>query len=423
MKLKFFILGLLFAGLGLSASGQISREEVYADPSYAMGIYRTYPTPSGVQTPAPDGYEPFYVSHYGRHGSRWLIDPDDYTETLSILEEAGSAGKLTPEGEEVLGYVRILAADADGRYGQLSPLGVEQHREIAERMYRSYPEVFEGEGRYIQSRSTTVPRCILSMSAFNERLKELNPSLRITRETGKRYDDYLTHYSQEAVHMWDEGTPARESYDRFAAEHVRPEKLLAKLFNDPAYASQIDGPDFMNRMARLTGSVENAGFDFPLYELFNPDEFFDQWQTRNYEHYVRNGTAPIGEGIATHDAERLLQNILDSADEALATNDTAATLRFGHDVNLMPLAGLLEIEGASAQVTDPEKVHEVWSDSLISPMGANLQMIFFRKPGSDDILVKVMLNEEEKRIPVASDVVPYYHWKDVEEYYRSKLAE
>lgn len=423
MKLKFFILGLLFAGLGLSALGQTSREEVYAYPSYAMGIYRTYPSPSGVQTPAPDGYEPFYISHYGRHGSRWLIDPEDYTETLSILEEAGRVGKLTADGEEARGYVRILAADADGRYGQLSPLGVEQHREIAERMYRAYPEVFEGEGKYIQSRSTTVPRCILSMSAFNERLKELNPSLRITRETGKRYDDYLTHYSQEAVHMWDEGTPARESYDRFAAEHVRPEKLLAKLFNDPAYAAQIDGPDFMNRMARLTGSVENAGFDFPLYELFSPDEFFDQWQTRNYEHYLRNGTAPIGEGIATHDAERLLQNILDSADEALATGDTAATLRFGHDVNLMPLAGLLEIEGASAQVTDPEKVHEVWSDSLISPMGANLQLIFFRKPGSDDVLVKILLNEEEKRIPVASDVAPYYHWKDVEEYYRSKLAE
>lgn len=420
--MKFFVLGLLLTVLGLSASGQISVEEFYANPSYAMGVYRTYPAPSGMRTPAPDGYEPFYISHYGRHGSRWLIDPEDYTETLSILEEAGREGKLTSDGEEVLGYVRILAADAAGRYGELSPLGAEQHREIAERMYRAYPEVFAGADKYIQSRSTTVPRCILSMSAFNERLKELNPSLRITRETGERYDDYLTHWSREAKNMWDEGSPARESYDRFAAEHIRPEKLLATLFNDPVYAAQIDGRDFMIRLARLAGSVENAGFDFPLYEFFDTDDFFDQWRTRNYEHYVRNGTAPIGAGIATRDAERLLQNILDSADEALASGDTAATLRFGHDVNLMPLVGLLEIDGASARVTDPEKVHEVWSDSLISPMGANLQIIFFRRPGSDDVLVKFLLNEEEKRIPVASDAAPYYPWKDVEAYFRSKLT-
>lgn len=25
------------------------------------------------QTPAPEGYRPFHLEHYGRHGSRWLI--------------------------------------------------------------------------------------------------------------------------------------------------------------------------------------------------------------------------------------------------------------------------------------------------------------------------------------------------------------
>lgn len=423
MKLRIFLLGVLLTGLGLSVSGQTSREEVYADPSHAMSIYRTYPMPSGVQTSAPEGYEPFYISHYGRHGSRWLIDPKDYTETLSILETAEQDGKLTPKGRETLGYVRLLAENAKGRYGQLSTLGTEQHRGIAERMYWSFPEVFEGKGKTIQSRSTTVPRCILSMSAFDERLKELNPSLLITRETGERYNDYLTHISPAADSLWKGQTAARASYERFAEKHIRPQKLLEKLFNDPQYASRINGRDFMNRMYRLTGSVENAGFDFTLYDLFDRDNLFDLWQVRNYEHYIRNGTAPVGEGIATDDAKPLLQNILDSADEALASGDVAATLRFGHDVNLMPLAGLLEIERASARVNDPMRLHEVWSDSDISPMGANLQMIFFRKPGSDDILVKFLLNEEERRIPLASDMAPYYHWKDVETYYRSKLSQ
>ena len=54
-------------------------------------------------------------------------------------------------------------------------------------------------------------------------------------------------------------------------------------------------------------------------------------------------------------------------------------------------------------------------------MAGNIQFVFYRKKGSDDILVKVLLNERETKLPVKSDVVPYYHWKDVELYYRNKL--
>ena len=53
---------------------QTSREEVMADIDRAGGVYYGYPTPSSaVYTPAPKGYEPFYISHYGRHGSRYMI--------------------------------------------------------------------------------------------------------------------------------------------------------------------------------------------------------------------------------------------------------------------------------------------------------------------------------------------------------------
>ena len=54
-------------------------------------------------------------------------------------------------------------------------------------------------------------------------------------------------------------------------------------------------------------------------------------------------------------------------------------------------------------------------------MAGNIQFVFYRKKGSDDILVKVLLNERETKLPVQSDVAPYYHWKDVELYYRNKL--
>ncbi|MBR0335543.1 MAG: histidine-type phosphatase, partial [Alistipes sp.] len=61
---------LLFTALAIvvaiTATAQTAREKIMADKSYAMGVYRLYPTQFKPQTPAPKGYKPFYISHYGR---------------------------------------------------------------------------------------------------------------------------------------------------------------------------------------------------------------------------------------------------------------------------------------------------------------------------------------------------------------------
>lgn len=55
-------------------------------------------------------------------------------------------------------------------------------------------------------------------------------------------------------------------------------------------------------------------------------------------------------------------------------------------------------------------------------MAGNIQLIFYRKLGSGDILVKCMHNEKEVLIPpVESDLLPYYHWKDLEAFYTKLL--
>ena len=60
---------------------------------------------------------------------------------------------------------------------------------------------------------------------------------------------------------------------------------------------------------------------------------------------------------------------------------------------------------------------EVWRNYKIFPMACNIQFVFYRKKGSDDILVKVLLNEQEMKLPVESTLAPYYHWKDVKDYW------
>ena len=71
MNHKFTTLCLM-AGLSLAVTAQTSRTELRAHLDLAAGNYCNYPNPTGHVTPAPDGYEPFYVSHYGRHGARYM---------------------------------------------------------------------------------------------------------------------------------------------------------------------------------------------------------------------------------------------------------------------------------------------------------------------------------------------------------------
>ena len=102
--------------------------------------------------------------------------------------------------------------------------------------------------------------------------------------------------------------------------------------------------------------------------------------------------------------------------------ENSATLRFGHESCLLPLACLLELDDCAYQTTDLSTLDETWRNYKIFPMAGNIQFVFFRKKGNDDILVKVLLNEHEMKLPVESELAPYYRWKDVETYYKNKLA-
>ena len=114
----------------LSAFGHISR-----DPRFSASNYCIYPdTVLSRQTPPPTGKRPFYISHYGRHGSRYLNNRKGYDVPYQILAKADSADKLTPQGQHVLQQLKEIIDDSEGRWGDLSELGKQQHRGIARRM-------------------------------------------------------------------------------------------------------------------------------------------------------------------------------------------------------------------------------------------------------------------------------------------------
>mgnify|MGYP002695280688 FL=1 len=311
MKMRLFAAFLL---LGLwGATAQTAREQIAAMPERAGGIYHSYEYLPGPAVPAPKGYVPFYISHYGRHGSRWHTSEKIYAEPLGILRKADSAGVLTPKGRDLLAKVEVIAADARDRYGDLSPRGVAEHRGIAERMYKAYPEVFStGDGRecYVQSRSTLVPRCILSMAAFNERLKELNPEIRMTRESSQRYIPYMSNGAGLNSQRKASGAVA----DSLQDARTHPARLMASLFSDPAFVErEVKRPaKLMNQLlaqAAIMQDVEYLGIS--LYDLFTEEEIYAAWEAENFRRYVMFGPSKrFGDPIIA-DAKPLLRNIVE----------------------------------------------------------------------------------------------------------------
>ena len=131
-KLTSILLLLLFVW---TVQAQTAREEIRANRYLSANNYYAYPTPTAKQTAAPKGYEPFYISTYMRHGSRYLIDPNDYRFPKQTLLKADSLNKLTATGKNTLDIVLRMADMAEGRLGELTSVGARQHRGIAKRMY------------------------------------------------------------------------------------------------------------------------------------------------------------------------------------------------------------------------------------------------------------------------------------------------
>lgn len=407
-----------------SLEAQTSKEEMFSCIEKTGGVYWAYPLDFAPQTKAPKGYKPFYVSHYGRHGSRYLIGDRDYKWLVDLLEDAHRQGALSEQGEDA--YQRMLKVweEAEGHGGDLTPLGVRQHRGIAERMYTSFPEAFKGNS-IISARSTVVLRCAMSMVAFGDRLKELNPNLRISYEASQKYMDYLNYHTEESNSFTSSHDgPWAEEFRKFEEAHTNPDRLIAALFKDKQFVlKKVNPRELMWGMYWVASDMQDAETKVSFYDLFELQELFDLWQCVNYRFYVGNANHADGKGIVVANAKPLLQNILDSADEAIRKGGIAATLRFGHDGNVIPLVALMQIENSNVAVSDPAEVYKVWSDFKIVPMAANVQIVFFRneKGSADDILVKIMHNEHEVHIPVQTDRFPFYKWDDVESYFRGQI--
>ena len=398
-------------------------DSIALDPGKAGGVYYAYPITDDSQvcfTKPPKGYEPFYVSHYGRHGSRYLINDKDYKNVLDWLRIAYYSDILTDRGRLLKEQMDTIWMEARGRGGELTPLGNRQHREIAHRLILNNPQIFEGTPE-ITAKSTVIMRCAHSMFSFLEGLKDVNPTLEIPRESGTRAMDYLNnHTPQSNVHSGHSGA-WYPKWRNFRNDKTNPERLMSTIFKDDYLDDNfakyiVDIKEAMWDLYWIAIDLQNMETPIRLYDLFTPQELYDLWQVFNFNFYACNSSYPSALGTLTDNAQNLLKNIIDTADEYIAEGKNGATLRFGHDGNITPLTALMQLEDCWTYVCDAESLADHWADYHVSPMAANLQMIFYRSKENPEILVKLMLNEKEIAIDkdvINTDIFPFYRWSEL----------
>ena len=414
-----------------AAAAQTAREEL-KDNHYLSGSnYLDYDRQLATAplTPAPKGYEPFYMNHYGRHGSRWLIGEGDYTSPLNTLREANAEDKLTAEGKAVLKKLEDFYPTTIKRLGELTTVGERQHHGIGSRMARNFPEIFKAKNVPIDARSTVVIRCILSMEAECEELAAANPTAHFHNDVSESFQYYLNQdWSDRLRRASRKSRGVRNEYER---KYSHPERLMKVLFNDQSYVyDNVRASSLMRQLFEVAANMQSHDTDIELYSLFTDEEVYDQWRIRNVGWYLDYGAAPQSDGIMPFSQLNLLRNIIETADTIVPVPVVAAspattpqaTLRFGHEVCVMPLACLLELGQCGAQVEDLDKLDEVWRNYRIFPMACNIQLVFYRpKKGDGDILVKALLNEREVTLPTQPVSGPYYRWADLRQYYLDKI--
>lgn len=414
---------LILAVTAASASmARTAKEEIDEHIELAGNQYYAYPTPDTTHyTKAPKGYKPFYISTYQRHGSRFLLGKKDYTKPQEVLHKADSLGTLTETGRLVMQVVDTLECIARNRYGELTPLGFRQHADVARRMYHNFPEVFKGRKR-IDARSTNVIRCVLSMMSECYTLKGCNPQLDIHTDASVADLYYMNNGASSKpnpLHKLESGKEFKEALEKAKTELIKPDRIIGELFTEyDENVMPLAKRRFYSMLYELAISMQNLDFHEELLPLFTLDECYNSWLYSNYFWYNNCGFSPVTKYAKPYAHEALLRNIMDTADTIITRGGDAATLRFGHDGILLPLAALMHIDNCAYVAKNMDDLAEHWRSYTMFPMACNIQIIFFKtKKASDPVLVKIMLNEKESKLPIDAINGVYYEWDKVKAYW------
>ena len=373
-----------------------------------------------VSERAPKGFKPFYISHYGRHGARYIYNDSEYELLYDVFIRAHATGVLTPLGKELHDQFMAVYPHFHGRAGELTRLGQNQHRMLAQRLIADYPGVFR-KSTDVSAVSSVYTRCIMSMNAFCDVLR--CAGVKVSEDVDGRDMAYLAPYTKYNPKYKGEDQSWRSEYAKYFDDRFDRDAFYGRLFTDLSFVASIQKDmDFIMTLYYMDGHM--AGTEFPdisFGKAFSDEDYALCNEMDNIKFYMRKGWGEGRQGkVNVALGESLMQDVLDKMSEAVETQNLSVDLRFGHDGAIMTLLAFLRAEGWNQTASDMADIKNVWKSSSV-PMASNIRFILLKK--GTEVIVKCQYNESDLKLPLDSYAGPYYRWNDFKNYYTRLIDE
>lgn len=362
----------------------------------------------------PDSLAPVFINHVGRHGSRFPASATHCKQFLEALQNAEEQGTLTNRGAELLELFAEVMEVADGQWGALDDLGVEEQRGIAARMYSRYPSLFKE--KRVEAISSYSPRCVMSMYSFTHQLTRMNNTIELTTASGRGKSILMRPFDVEMSYkdfidlgQWKE--PYQQQVDR-----VVPTSALARVLGENFDYGDTDPKELAIVEYYVIAGMSAMQVQCDASRYFTNEEYNALWSCFNLRQYLQRTSSTLS-AVPADIASPLLCDIIESTDSVVARKGNtlvSAKLRFGHAETLMPLLSLMRLKGCYYKTNYFDTVAKNWQDFNVVPMSANLQLILF-KNAKGNFYLRIDRNEQPVAfIPGSNEI--YVPWEKAREY-------
>jgi hypothetical protein len=409
---------------------------------------------------APNGFEPVYTEMLARHGSRGLTGPKTAQALLDIWRQAATQDALTPLGRALGPDIELMMqANAKIGYGNETAQGLEEHTQLAKRLYARLPQLFDGAAdangasharistanaadaggaaggqRRILIVSSGKDRAVDSGGFFARSLVQQQPRLAPLVDTSvdrstlyfhklNANDDAQVTEASLAYQRW---AKSDELKAREAAIHAQPrlrataQATLARLFT-PTFMAAQDATETALALYQLYAAAADMQAELHAdFTRYMPPEHARVYaEAEDAIAFYEKGPSIAENGDLTwRMASSLVDDFFKEADAIAAGNHAhAAKLRFAHAEIIVPMASALGIPSMSEQLPRAATYsyeNSPWRGATVAPMAANIQWDLYQE-ASGRTLVRMLYNERETGFKPACDyakISPSSHFYD-----------
>ena len=398
--MKATISAIVISLMATLAPGRSEAERYTPLPARLDGSMSLYDFDSVEPRVLPDSLHPFYISYIARHGARYLTSENKVNSVEKVLLEAHRRGSLTRKGKDCLALMERVRRATAGQWGMLSEIGKQQELRLGREMVRMFPEVFPESGSGVKGESSYVPRVIETMDQFIIAIADTIDGLPTSANSGRAYD-HLTRFftTVPSYDKWRKTGDWKDVYKDFSARTL-PVRPAEALVGKNSGLSDKELRSLSYDLYKVLQGLRAMSLPAPTTEWMTPEEYAACWHATNLEKYFQYSLSPLSTEPAMGASEVMFRLINEQTALQNGTLTDGLSGIFGHAETLLPVFALLGVPGSTALPLDYDHLYEEWSDARLTPLAANLAIIYSRAP-SGRIYASMRLNG--RNVPPTDD--------------------